>query len=483
MKKYDETDRSSIYAYAKILEGKTFNDVIENHKEEKFILKEEPSYGSYSRKGGLGELIEHYFFGYLPDNESRADFPLANLELKVTPFRQNKNGTYSAKERLIIGMINYNDIVNTNFFESSLWSKLENILLIYYKWDEKIEDRLDYIIKFVYLYSPEKEDLKIIINDFNIIKRKVINGEAHLLSEGDTMYLGAATKSSNSSVLTEQPFSTIKAKPRAFALKNSYMTWLLRNKIIPEAKRNEKIICEDDNFTNFEQYIISKINQYKGMSADDLFKKFLNDSNPKNKNRYSQVVMRILGVNTSNAAEFEKANIVVKTIRVEENDSIIESMSFPTFKVKELIKQEWENSDIYNYFSETKFLFVTFKKNEGIYHLDKSFFWNMPVKDLENTLREEWLLAQKIFINGVKFTVKKNKNGYIVSNNLPKLSNTEILHVRNHSAKSAYLINGIKYGNGTIGRDTDELPNGDHISKQCFWLNNKYIKKIIKKSV
>src|SRR5699024_4017480 len=59
--------------------------------------------------------------------------------------------------------------------------------------------------------------------------------------------------------------------------------------------------------------------------------------------------------------------------------------------------------------------------------------------------------------------------------NLPKKSNTKILHVRTHSSKSAYKIDGIKYGNGNLDTDTDELPNGDLMTKQCFWLNNDYI--------
>jgi len=48
------------------------------------------------------------------------------------------------------------------------------------------------------------------------------------LSEGDTSYLGACTKAATSKDRTTQPYSEINAKPRAFALKNSYMTGILR---------------------------------------------------------------------------------------------------------------------------------------------------------------------------------------------------------------------------------------------------------------
>src|SRR5699024_11760262 len=92
------------------------------------------------------------------------------LKIKITQYKINKNKTISAKERLIISMINYFKIVETDFYESNAWKKLKNILLIYYRWEEDVTDRLDYVIDYVYLYTPTKEDLKIIENDLEIIK-------------------------------------------------------------------------------------------------------------------------------------------------------------------------------------------------------------------------------------------------------------------------------------------------------------------------
>lgn len=43
--------------------------------------------------------------------------------------------------------------------------------LIHYLRDKSIE-RLDYVIKFVNLFSPPKDDLKIIIDDYNQINEK-----------------------------------------------------------------------------------------------------------------------------------------------------------------------------------------------------------------------------------------------------------------------------------------------------------------------
>src|SRR5699024_9059047 len=485
---YDLYDKNSIYEYAKDLKGKTFNDICD---EDEFFLRDsseegknqiyKQSYENKKRKGGLGEIIEERFFHYKIDNDARPDFPEANLELKVTPYKINKNKTISAKERLIISMINYFKIVETDFYESNAWKKLKNILLIYYRWEEDVTDRLDYVIDYVYLYTPTKEDLKIIENDFEIIKNKVKAGKAHELSEGDTMYLGAATKSSDSKKRTMQPFSEEAAKPRAFSLKNSYMTFLLRNYIVKDAEKEDKVI-QNEEVNDFQEYVRSKISKYIGKKDTDLFTEFFEGEDISSKDKYSRLAYKILGVKTKNAEEFEKANIIVRSIRLEENNKIIESMSFPTFKIKELIKETWEESEINKFFREVKFVFIIYRRKGKNYYLSESKFWNMPLEEIESTLKKEWIEIRDTFINGVELVPKEIKGGIRVSNNLPKKSNTKILHVRTHASKSAYKINGVKYGNGKLGRDTDELPNGDLMTKQCFWLNNDYVlKQIVKK--
>ena len=42
----------------------------------------------------------------MPNNDSAADFEKIGLELKVTPFKVNKNGSISAKERLVLTILN-----------------------------------------------------------------------------------------------------------------------------------------------------------------------------------------------------------------------------------------------------------------------------------------------------------------------------------------------------------------------------------------
>lgn len=113
------------------------------------------------------------------------------------------------------------------------------------------------------------------------------------------------------------------------------------------------------------------------------------DSNAKSLNEI--LLARMLDVKGRIACteEFQKAGIIPKTIRVQSNGKIKESMSFPTFDFIALSKEEtWEESELYNYLAPTKFMFVIFQeRGDGAYVFDRIMFWNIPNDDLEEVHR------------------------------------------------------------------------------------------------
>lgn len=457
---YDRTNPKSIEAYAQKLIGRSFRQVMED--DSNAIREDGTTYGKSDvaetkrNKGNVGQIIEECFFHYSCNSDARADFPEAGVELKVTPYKENKNGTLSAKERLILTMIDYMTVVNEDFETSHFWNKSKLILLIYYLYKQEVKFNLDYRIGYAKLFTPPEQDLKIIKHDYEIIVEKIRAGKAHELSEGDTLYLGAATKSSTSEVRRKQPYSDIPAKPRAFTFKNSYMTYVLNNYIIPGKDTYEPIV-KDDSVESFEDYVVNKIGEYAGYSVDELCEKFDVDITKKAKNLGAMLAYRILGIKSNQAEEFEKANIVLKTIRIGSNNKIKESMSFPTFKFKELVQEEWDDSTFGNYLRETRFLFVVYKfdENEKL-HLKGAQFWNIPYKDLENDVRQMWERTVQVLKEGLKV---EKING-INHNNFPKATENRVSHVRPHAQNA---------------KDTYELPDGREYPKQCFWLNNTYI--------
>lgn len=461
LKDYDETNPLSIEKYAQQLIGKTFADVCkEDDIQQANVVREAVDYDikheNKKRKGGLGQIIEERFFHYQCNSDSRPDFDKAGVELKVTPYKINKNGSLVAKERLIITMIDYFSVVEETFESSHLWNKARLILLIYYLYQKEIESRLDYKIGYAKLFTPPQADIKIIKHDFDVIVGKIKAGKAHELSEGDTMYLGAAPKAATSKDRRKQPYSDELAKPRAFAFKNSYMTYVLNNYVIPGKDTCEPIMKEEVE-EYFEDYVISKIDEYKDGSVDDLCEEFQIKSEKKPKNLGAMLAYRILGIKGNHAEEFEKANIIVKTIRIGKNNRIKESMSFPGFKFKELIEEEWETSTFGTYLRESRFLFVVYKYDENnVLRLKGCQFWNIPYVDLEHDVKDVWMLTRDIVRTGLR-TYRKNGKNHC---NLPSARDNSVCHVRPH---------------GRNAKDTDQLPDGRLYPKQCFWLNNGYI--------
>ena len=454
-KGYDEKDAKSIESYSQNLIDKSFQDVLKDDLGDMIEESTSNHFENRSFKGGLGNLIEQHFFHYEPNSSPEPDFPIAGVELKVTPFKENKNGSYSAKERLVLTMIDYMTLINESFESSHFWHKSKLLLLIHYLWEKDI-DRLKYRIQYANLFSPPKQDLEIIKNDYRIIQEKVEKGLAHELSGSDTLYLEACTKAATSADRTPQPNSDIQAKPRAFAFKSSYMTYVLNNYIMKGHPDDESII-KSSTSTPFEEYIKNKISKYKNYSVEELCEIFDITFDKKPKNLEALIAYRILGIKGNKASEFEKAGIVVKTIRIGKNNRIKEHMYFPTFKFTEIVNEKWENSTFRNYLSNTRFFFIIYKyDDENVLRLKGCQFWNMPYEDLEKEVKSVWKKTRKIINEGIR-TYKKNGITY---NNFPAPSENPVCHVRPH---------------GKNKKDTYKLPDGGEFTKQCFWLNNSYI--------
>lgn len=457
MKKGKRYNRQEIEIISKSAIGKSLNDIM---NQELMTIED-----NQANKGSLGQLIEKYLFGIENNNDSEPDFMPAGIELKVTPYKRNKNNTLSAKERLVLNIIDYDTEYKNTFDSSHFWFKNNKIQLLWYLF-ETGKDKKDYkITNEILLELSQSEDLKQIEEDWNLIINKIREGKAHNISEADTMYLGACTKGANSKSLRKQPFNDIPAMQRAFCFKNSYMTQLVR-KYIGDYSDVEKILKNtSDSFHNFVNNVVTK---YKGMSQKELMKEFNITSKAKNIN--CMIISRMFDVKSrlSETEEFQKANIIPKTIRIEENGKIKESISFPYFKFSEIVNQKWEDCDLKENLETTKYMFFIFKKENGEYIFKGIELWNMPELDIETYVKDMWISTYNTIKSG---NIVKSINHGIRKTNFVGVGENKVCHVRPH---------------GRNAKDTCPLPIKDKLTgateytKQCFWINNKYIVNIFK---
>lgn len=332
--------------YTSKIKGKTFKEIDSEGLLENSSLNR--------RKGVLGQVVETGFYKYPLNNDSKADFEELGIELKVSGYVKNKNGSLRAKERLVLSKINFNEIINETFETSHVLGKCEKMLIIWYEYD-KNKNAKDFLISNYQLYDM-KPDKKIFENDFEIIKGKVSQGKAHELSEGDTSYLGACTKARTSSDRTTQPFSDILPKPRAFSLKNAYMTGILRNN-----DKNPKLISFS-NFTSVESYIKDKLRPYFGKTQleiyEEITKKKYTEDVPKH---ISKMISDILIGKDKELPEkddlFKKTSFKIKNTSLEKDGIPKERLSFRKLRIDDF-DEPWENSEWKQYFEETTFILI-----------------------------------------------------------------------------------------------------------------------------
>lgn len=463
-KNYTEEE---IQVLAKSAIGKTFGEL----NNMKLVTVSNDDYNKDDEKFNkafFGHLFETNVYGYDINSISAPDFIDAGIELKVTPYKKNKNNTLSAKERLVLNIINYMDEYKNEFYSSHFWFKNNKIQIIWYFYEPN-KNKNDLKITHELLFTFPKEDLPIIIKDWETIIDKIKQGKAHEISEADTMYLGACTKGANKNSVREQPFSKIKAMQRAFCLKTSYMTELVR-KYIGNYEDVEKVLKNVEvSFTDFVENVVKK---YQGKSQKELMKEFNIDSNAKNLN--GMLVARMFNVKSKlcDTDEFRKANIVPRTIRVEENGCIKESMPFPYFNYMDFKTINWEDSKLKNDLETTKFMFFVFKKKKDDYIFSGIKLWNMTELTIENEVQKMWNKTKKIILSGniIKSIDSNGKR----NTNFPGTNDNGVCHVRPHARNT---------------KDTLALPVRDKLTgltkytKHCFWLNSKYLENILKEFV
>lgn len=484
---YDETDIKSVVDYSQMLLDKSLGQIIADYQEtpyktysdfhSKTVSTVEDKEISMKSKGQYGNYIEKYFYGYQPNSDSAADFDKIGVELKVTPFKVNKNGSISAKERLVLTILNYMEENLEDFYSTHLWEKCSKILLLFYNGLIPNQTMADYIIEKVFLYEWFEEDMDVILEDYQRITEKIKQGKAHELSESDGNYLSTCTKGAGKGKdFRSQPFSSEPAKQRAWELKSSYMTYLINHKIFNQTEQESVVATARGEKKPFTEVIAEKILTYKGFSEEELYARF--DINPKAKGKNSSLIRKILGLtgDIEKTQEFQKANMNLRVIRVDKNGLPKEDSPFKTYNFVELASNdEWEESQPYLEICNKRFLFVVFKEvSPKLFVLDSIKFWGFPDRLLDEVQRV-WQETRMIIQEGVQLTI----NGKKVSTNFPQSKLNQVVFTKIHAQNTYYEIEPeVFIGKGKLS-DTDVLPDGRHITKHSFWIPKKFLKEVL----
>lgn len=432
-------------------------------------------------KGGLGQTVEIAHFGYTPNSDQEPDFHELGAELKSTPLKKLQDGSMVSKERLVLTIIDYKREAVVRFEESSFWHKSRLLLLMFYL-HEADKSILDYIFRIVRYWEFPEEDLKIIQGDWQTIHDKIASGRAHEISEGDTLFLGACTKGTKGQANKRSQYERdgVLADQRAYALKSAYLNSIIFDSLfhpemcamLEESKRQIEIWRAKFSFRgdaqnavnisdyrvgeSFEQVVERKFSVYYGKAIGEI-ESILGMTIGGGKAMNYNLCRAILGVKTAKIAEFEKADLQLKTISLNPNGVLKESMSFKNVYYCDVVNEEdWEDSYWYDTVSK-RFLFVVFRKSEdGIKKhtvLERIIFWTMPVKDYPYAEALWRDTRDKVIAGDYDHFVKSSEN--------------PVCHIR-PKAEDSY--------------DLMKTPQGHFEKKKCYWLNRRYVLSEILKS-
>ena len=449
--------------------------------------------GSRKAKGLLGQIIEESVLGYDLNSDKRPDIQVGDdfYELKVAPLKHLHRGPtprVSAKERLVIDIINYMTLPQERFETSTFWTKAQRMIIVYYYDDRRdggTQTREDCKVLGFFVFHYEPDDLATIRADWEFIHKKVSEGYADKLSESDTSYLAASTKGQTAeSSLRPAPAPTgsgnshIEAKQRAFSYKPSFMTAMTRRILNPNGSINR---LHFSPYQTLEEYVRLKIGNNRGRTVQDLSLEYglpIRTANGSVSKSFNQrLTLRLLGTESTHPEEIEQfaaAGVTqVKTTVLYRNGLPEQDMSFPYLKPEDWdeladASVQWHDSTLYRFFEETKFCITVFQgqgrnRSDCRKEDDKllgGFLWNMPEMDIENYVQPAWETVHSLMVN----REPTYYNDYDRKNRLPGKAFNGVFHMRPH---------------GRNGEDTIELPNGEEITKQCWWLDRSYIARIV----
>ena len=428
--------------------------------------------------GIAGEVIEQSVLGYPADKRQEPDLNIDGIktELKTTGMR-HKGKYFDAKEPMSITAVSPNKIINEEFENSNFWHKLEHLLFVYYLYDSptpvKASQYANFPIKGYQFYEFDSEDKEILKKDWEIVRDFI----KHLQEEYENyeeeyprisyelrpklMYIDTAPKWPN--------------HPR-FRLKRRVVSSIIKEHF---GEKLEQLPGKYTSYSEIDKTLHELSEKYKGKNIKELLKLLNIDENRVNKAIGEQIIVKMFGGQSKKINQielFNKAGIIGKTLTLTENGFRKEDMKLFTIDFNEFEDKDikFEDSQVYDYFANNKFLCIIFQKPHSEAKMIENKFIgfkiiNFDEEFIENEVRITWETIKDLIVNDKLEDVvildqhgnpRKNRSGNIMSApNFPKSSERKVF-VRGTSSTSDVKPLNI---------------NGVQMYRQQIWVKGLYI--------
>ena len=398
----------------------------------------------------VGHAIEGHF-GIPPNSSPLPDFPGASIELKVVPLRRTGRGL-GVKERTVISQIDYVKLMGQTWATASVRAKLKILFVFFEHLDG--QPKSSFPIRDVHLWEPDERTDALIQADWERVFTKVRQGRAHELSESDGRVMGPCTKAATGASRRSQPFGSEPAKPRAWALKPTF-TFSVYRAIANPAPAESLLQNLEADPSELEHALLARFYPYIGKTTDEASNML--GLRPSDAKSYAAAVARmIFGAKSfkTRIREFDEMGITPRITRVDADLMPYEATSFPAFRYRAFVEEDWDDSDLLARIEYMLFVPVHGRRKDtpqGDCTYGRPIFWRPSSDDLQ-LIKREWEIYRLEVERGL-------------AKQLTPASETVAIHVRPHARDS---------------RDTDDAPVVGPVVKKSFWLNRPYVQRILR---
>ena len=477
--------------------------------------------------GIAGDVIEQSVFGYARDSNQECDIEIDGIqtELKTTgltiPLAKRKNlkdkskEEYNlhlqAKEPMSITGVTFEPAVQTDFETSHFWEKSERLLIIFYEYLENSAVSASEYSKFPivdYCYNTFSESEKATlqsdwekVRDFllNIYSKYPDKEDRNLNLIGFTSVIKPSLMYIDLAPSFKKRASGSYQKPR-YRLKRTFLNHIVKGHF--DKSRHHQEISLKESFTSFEQ-LDAKCHEltlkFGGKTLAQLKELLQIDTEIGTKDFTSKCILKMFDADCgrlNQISDFTKAGIIAKTITITPSGNRTEDMKLDHIDFDEWADRniDFEDSEIYNFFSEHSFLCPIFcergdtKKRvvpEDMQHTeDKRIIEETGKTTFEGFKRfafdEDFIMSQaRKTWSDSRNLIHQNKLEweYVVDQNGNRLQNKSgsFRGAPNFPKSRDYDV--FFRGGANTSRDSDktESVNGIQMLPQFYWLKGSFI--------
>lgn len=493
-----------VYRLLEGVKGKTLGEVDSSHQ---FKRAEQ----SPKITGIAGDVIEQSVFGYNRDSDQECDIEIDGVltELKTTGVRVPKkdlklaqgkigdeyNVYLGAKEGISITGVTFEPSIQTDFPTSHFWEKSEHLLIVFYEYKSyDVVPAADYanfqIVDYCYNTFSEEETAKL-RRDWEIVRDYLqpIYANYPDKEERDSQLVGFTHALRPNLLLIElvpgfkRRASGSYQKPR-YRLKQTFVDYIVRGHFDKSRKYSEIALKESfSSFAELDARCHALTELYGGKTIGELQK--LLQIPARSKNIGARCIIRMFDAecnDLNDISDFSKVGIIAKTITItpkemRTEDMKLEHIDFGEWNDKDM---DFEESAVYNYFSEHSFLCPIFCEHDAT-NPDKTTFegfkrFAFDESFIEEDVRSTWDDSRKLvhenklvwnFLYDKNGNKRKNKSGsYMGAPNFPKSADYTVFF------RGSGIDSSDKY--------KTEVVNGINMLPQYFWIKGLYIVEKLK---